>query len=403
MIIQCTNCSRRFRIGDDRIQPPGANVRCSKCGEIFYVDASREQSEENDVQLEFGGKNPFEESSPLGDDTDRIFDADSIANMIQGGITGEEDSPEDISGDIEKNDYMSDSNEEGRDGGTASDENEIKKGEEQPDNVQGFNDTVKDSHYDDVDKEESRKPFKPFDGSDLSVDKDALKRTYPESSAGRPGDVREHAVPHGFKRRKSGKGFFSKFFIVFFTVFIISTLIVSGSYLLSEFGVLPKEDFEKYKGLVLSFIPADLASSSSERVIGISDLSERWVDSRYGQVFLVSGKVVNNSAKTVNHIKLRSEFYSVDEKLYEMDFYAGNTLTERDVKNMPFDSIQDKLKRKSGDVNYNDIDTLAGLNFDIKPGQSVPFYTVFPSRSRILGLNYNVSVVDFNIGSANTK
>lgn len=402
MIIQCANCNRRFRIGDDRIQPPGANVRCSKCGEIFYVEASREQSEENDVQLEFGGKNPFDESSPIGDDTDKIFDADSIANMILDGITGEKDSPEHVSGDINKNEVMSESDEEEEDGATVSDENEIGKGKAHPEDVQGFNYTGKDSHYDDVDEAESRKPFKPFDGSNLSVDKDALKRTYPESSSGSPGGVRERAVPHEFKRRKSRKGFFSKFFIVFFTVFIISTLIVSGSYLLSEFGVLPKEDFEKYKGLVLSFIPSDL-TSSTDGDLGISDLSGRWVDSRYGQVFLVSGKVVNNSGKTVNHIKLRSEFYSVDEKLYEMDFYAGNTVTERDVKNMPFDSIQDKLKRKSGDVNYNDINTLAGLNFDIKPGQSIPFYTVFPSRSRILGLKYNVSVVNFSIGSAKTK
>lgn len=401
MIIQCTNCNRKFRVEDDRIRPPGAKVRCSKCGEIFYVE-KHDESDDRDLQLEFGGKNPFDDTSPLDGDQADVFDADSLANMIQDDILGsrevavdddEEDEPD--ASDIIREENLT----TGKDNGSKKYVDELKENEDQQagGSAQSYQDQGTSENYD---RDEHRDAFKPF-GGELSVDRDALKSTYPRpkhSSGSRAGT--DFQPSPEFKSTRKNKSVLGKLFVSFFVLFIVVALLVSGSYLLSEFGVIPEEDFSRYKNTVLSLISSSPGSSVGDKELVITDLTEKWVDSRYGQVFMVSGKVINNSGKTVNHIKLKSEFYSVEDKLYEMDFYAGNTLTERDVKNMPVESIRDRLERKSGDINYNNIDKLAGLNFDIKPGESVPFYTVFPSRSRILGLNYNISVVNYTTGGS---
>ena len=38
MIIQCDQCDRKFRVDDAKIKPPGSRVRCSKCGNVFFVE-----------------------------------------------------------------------------------------------------------------------------------------------------------------------------------------------------------------------------------------------------------------------------------------------------------------------------------------------------------------------------
>lgn len=397
MIIQCTNCSRRFRVDDDKIKPPGAKVRCSKCGEIFYVKTQNDP-EEQGIQLEFGGKNPFEESSPLGDDQENIYDADSIASMIQDGISGipaSADDEEDISDEgvgVSEEPKAEDK----------SAQRDIQSKTKSPDEVTEDRDLSSEASGKD-EPDDIPDAFKPFNTAEISVDKEAIYKSNPQPSGRSSEHLRDSDGPRMVRRKKSGRGFFSKFFIIFFTIFIIATLLVSGSYLLTEFNVVSKEDFNKYKAMVVSAIPYEFGATGPDKLLQISDVNERWIDSRYGQVFMVSGKITNRSNKTVNHIKLRSGFYSVDEKLYESTFYAGNTLTIKEVKNMPVDSIKDKLNRRSGDIDYNDINKLAGLNYDIKPGESVPFYSVFPSKSRILGLNYDIKVVDFTPGGLSAK
>ena len=40
MIIQCQACNTKFRVGDEKVKPPGIKVRCSKCGEVFFYEFS---------------------------------------------------------------------------------------------------------------------------------------------------------------------------------------------------------------------------------------------------------------------------------------------------------------------------------------------------------------------------
>jgi len=56
MIIQCEACKTKFRVGDDKVKPPGIKVRCSKCGEVFFFEYSLH--EEHSLEAE---PNPFNE------------------------------------------------------------------------------------------------------------------------------------------------------------------------------------------------------------------------------------------------------------------------------------------------------------------------------------------------------
>ena len=42
MIIQCINCDVKYNIDESKIKPPGKKVKCSKCGELFFVEKSPE-------------------------------------------------------------------------------------------------------------------------------------------------------------------------------------------------------------------------------------------------------------------------------------------------------------------------------------------------------------------------
>ena len=42
MIVQCKNCNTKFRLSDEKVKGKAVKVRCSKCKEVFTVDATKE-------------------------------------------------------------------------------------------------------------------------------------------------------------------------------------------------------------------------------------------------------------------------------------------------------------------------------------------------------------------------
>lgn len=376
MIIECDNCSRKFRIDDDRIQPPGSKVRCSKCGYVFYVEVEvGVEEDDSEIELEFGGRNPFEDTNPIPEDSEKSYDADSIVNLINEGSLIDKGTSAEKTDDISN--IIQGTSEKGEKRTVRTDENSASEV-----NTRNEWDGTKSIT---IDEDEMISRFRSSIRPEQTADN--FSSSFSSRSTRKP------------RNNKTG-GFLSGIVTFFFTVFILLTLFVSGFYLLGEFDVVSKEMYEGYKERVLAHIPESLSFANTGSDLKIVNDSGTWVNSRYGQVYMVSGKVFNSSDKPVNYIRLRSEFFSVDQKLFEQEFYAGNTLTESEIRSMPVSFIEEKLKRKSGDVNYSDINKLAGTNFDIQPGESVPFYTVFPSKSRILGLNYRITVVDYEISGS---
>jgi hypothetical protein len=112
-------------------------------------------------------------------------------------------------------------------------------------------------------------------------------------------------------------------------------------------------------------------------------------------MYVISGTVTNESGRPVSYIKIKSEFISEGQTVYDDEVYAGNTFTENELKASPLSDTLLKLKKKSGNIDFYNPEKLAGLNSNIQPGESIPFYAVFPAAGRMLGLKYNLEVVDY--------
>ena len=110
----------------------------------------------------------------------------------------------------------------------------------------------------------------------------------------------------------------------------------------------------------------------------------------------MAGEVINRSSSPINYLKLRVYYISDGTNIFIQELYAGNTLSNREIKNSSFNTLQAKLNRKNGDISYDDANNLDGLNFDIQPGEVIPFYSIFPAKEKILGLKYRVEVVSYD-------
>ncbi|HVY54386.1 MAG TPA: hypothetical protein VHC46_01370 [Thermodesulfobacteriota bacterium] len=178
-------------------------------------------------------------------------------------------------------------------------------------------------------------------------------------------------------------------------ILIVFAVIIGASYIiLSNTGVIPRETADTIERYVMSLIPSGISGSFGNEVV-ITSHDGRWLDTRNGPMYVISGTVTNKSGRPVNYIKIRSEFISDGQTVYENAVYAGNTFTESELRVSPLSDTLLKLKKKSGDIDYYNADRLSGLNSDIKPGESIPFFAVYPASERMLGLKYNLEVVGY--------
>ncbi|KIX11514.1 zinc-ribbon domain-containing protein [Dethiosulfatarculus sandiegensis] len=69
MIVQCANCNTKFNLDETKIGSEGAWVRCSKCNEVFQVNApeAEPKASEETIALDLGlnGQSPDEEEYDL--------------------------------------------------------------------------------------------------------------------------------------------------------------------------------------------------------------------------------------------------------------------------------------------------------------------------------------------------
>lgn len=140
-------------------------------------------------------------------------------------------------------------------------------------------------------------------------------------------------------------------------------------------------------------------SDDISRKLIVRNTESRWITTKKGYLFFVRGEIMNESDVPVSYIKLRSSFQVSGRTVYVQDFYSGNTLSMRDLRNADTDHPLQKLSRKSGDDLSAVTGTEASANFNIKPGNTVFFNTFYLSVSKILGLKYQIEITDFEVMS----
>jgi len=112
------------------------------------------------------------------------------------------------------------------------------------------------------------------------------------------------------------------------------------------------------------YSPSILKPKSSQQSPSIEQLhlvetSGYFVDNlQAGQLFVIQGRVKNEFSKPRRWIHLRAKLYTSDgQTARQLDFYAGNTLSNQQLKNMPLKQLLGLIQRPP--ANKDQVQTIA--------------------------------------------
>lgn len=494
MIIQCDQCDRKFRVDDAKIKPPGSRVRCSKCGNVFFVEKkettkSPEKSAEAppsnnnlriDTEAKIGqekghidevAKEAPKEQIPVRDDTQ----PDSDKNQKVWSIEQDEDFPgpdlakPSIEVDIKSQDKTEDQptkedvglqtdSEESQEDSSISWASLDTEDNDQPANkppaannqppdddltppvqteppaenkeletqqtepevsqtaaqssatditeppTEGPNldlDIDKANQVDQQQSFEASQTQEDIFSSNLSVDRQKMSEMQAESYGGKAtvydsgydSPVKKSSYKPQRKSVGSKVGSFIGKIVVALSILVIIGSI--GLIIAVNLEILSKEKTKELRNFLVSNLPIDIKNPLEG--IDITQTQGQWINSSNGPLFVVRGNITNFSDNIVNYIQLKAEFLNNGQIIYDVNIYAGNTFTNKELQTLPLDEISNRLNRKNGDIDFSDPRKLAGKNYNLMPGDSINFYSIFPSKSQILGLKHSVEVVDAEI------
>ncbi len=434
MIIRCEECEAEYSIDERRIKPRGSKVRCSNCGHMFRVyrpgdspavEVITSDAVFPDLGVEDGddGSTTIWEADAPGGEARRtggtrwrdVTDKETIRRAKPPARTAgmparredveepmEEESPDEEGGFDWEHLEVGDDDQVGADPGdnvrTVSFGERTVGGEEEP-------------GYDEPGGRE-------FDGVDEVAD--GYARSAPSGGAGSgaftrhggpfaraggaAGGVPTGSTPYGVRyapypragagrRRGGGPGLV----VMLVVALLMAGVVAAGAVVFLSRGSVDVGGGEGIVERLASLLPVGLFSGKDDSVV-VSRDAGLWLTTRNGHIYVVSGTVTNRSPYIVNYVRVGGEFRSGDEKLYSKVVYAGNTFTQQELRSLSLPEIERRLERRNGDIDFTNREKLAGLNYGIKPGESVPFFVVFPSKRRILGLKYRVWVEDYERG-----
>ena len=385
----CSNCGNKFRFDDLLIESPGLWIGCSNCGKGFFIE--KKQEAVGDLSNKKLSGIEYSELKGRGDGIEK--------EGLSKGVRGSERSSfgenralniSEVNGD--PTDVKVDKTLEGA--GFNWGRFDIK--------TEGEFDTPKYPELFEEDSEEipDDSPKETLDSprvrdtrpQGLVVDKEKLTRT----KINQPYTSYNRSTITVGESRKKGSGAFriKRFFYSIFIIIILLIIFATFMTILERLELIPKTRMKELSALIKSTLPFNVFQSTLEEIV-ISDSIGRWTSTRNGLIYVVSGHVTNRSNYLVSYIKIRTDFLSTGEKIYDQEVYAGNTLTENEIRTMAIEDMLLKLQRRTGDIDFYNPKKQAGLNVKIEPGESIPFYNTFPTRDKILGLKYTVDVIDF--------
>ena len=104
--------------------------------------------------------------------------------------------------------------------------------------------------------------------------------------------------------------------------------------------------------------------------IRVDNISSVFIDNKtHGKLFIITGTVKNEFSESRKYIKIQGSLYSTGKTLArEVTVYGGNEISDLDLSEMSLTDINQRLSNRFGDKKSN---------FDVKPGQAIPFMVVF--------------------------
>lgn len=157
------------------------------------------------------------------------------------------------------------------------------------------------------------------------------------------------------------------------------------------YGLINRDKIQNsYKELVGRFIESQSPAEIPGR-IGLEKLSGAYLsNNQEGELFIIQGEIVNEYKSLRSSILLKGSISGANGAgLQSQTAYAGNALTDNQLKKMTFKDIRDAMSNELGE-------NLANLN--IAPNKTVPFTIVFKGASKNIA-EFTVEVVDSKPGS----
>jgi len=393
MIIQCEKCRTRFKLDDSRVTAAGIRVRCSRCSHTFVVTREAPEDEPDfDTILHRIGSPDREEreeetTSPVVGEQPGSFTEEEIPTPDAEGQSRRPDAEERELGRDKCEETPAEPSAPEISGAgffqqgvalrhfQAPDESAVpavRNVREEPSEC-GPVPIQPESAVEEAPVEDSPESMVPEAAAavdDMSGDavKNDLEASPPIAAVDAPAPVfaaedskkKEELPPLSIRSRRKGPALFP----ALVGVFIVLSLVGAGIYL-----------FQAKPGLLLDILPDSVSGLAGLGGKGVADAGIRAVKGEFlvnreaGEIFVISGEVVNISRKPITSVQIRGAFYDNQGKvLLQRTVYCGNVLSPQDMAYQPFSSMEKKMKSQFGD----------GLaNLDIPPGKGVPFMIVF--------------------------
>ncbi len=320
MIIECGECNSKFNLAENLIKEEGSKVRCSVCKNVFTAYPPEPAI--------------VEEPSP-----DEIMDEDLKETMaLDSPPVFKEKVPEPPEPDEEEMELDFDQ----------AFEDAIEE------DIQAISpDEIPDSEEEeDIDFAETldRKP-----AVEEGVEREEADEEVPEKPNGAVETI--IAPPVEKKPRRSRVGLI---------VLVIIILLLGGGFAVYYLApdLLPDS---------LSFlkpITKEEISETGVRRLSLKSVGGYFIESsKAGQLFVIKGTVTNHNPKSRSFILIKGSLLDDKGKVVGSKMaYAGNTFTEKQIKEMPLEEINKGLKNRFGKKR---------INVNVRPQSTVPFMILF--------------------------
>lgn len=151
--------------------------------------------------------------------------------------------------------------------------------------------------------------------------------------------------------------------MVFLLIILILLTAVTG-YLFWKKG---PQSFENF---LMGLLGGEPAATSTMEGIDLSGVQGAFVENlESGEFFIIRGEVINRFAESRSAIQIKGVIYDpAGRPSLQQTVFAGNPLTEDQLRNLPYARIEESMKNQFGD-------SLSNIN--VRPGQVIPFTIVF--------------------------
>lgn len=314
MIIECEECNSKFNLAENLIKEEGSKVRCSVCKNVFTAYPPEPAI--------------MEEPSP-----DEIMDEDLKETMAL-------DSPPVFKEKVPK-----------------PDEEEMEL-----DFDQAFEDAIEEDVQaispDEIPDSEEEEDIDFAETLDRKPAVEEADEEVPEKPSAAVETI--IAPPVERKPRRSRVG------LVVLVIIIVLLVLLAGAFAVSRLAPELLPDF-------LSFLkPAKQAeiSETDIRRLSLKSVGGYFIESsKAGQLFVIKGTVTNHNPKSRSFILIKGSLLDDKGKVVVSKMaYAGNTFTEKQIKEMPLEEINKGLKNRFGKKR---------INVNVRPQSTVPFMILF--------------------------